>query len=48
MQMISADISEQYSAVLKKRAIPVSHHADYIKWLRYYFDFRNSINPPYY
>ena len=31
MQMIPADILDQYSAVLKKRAIPVSYHADYSK-----------------
>ncbi len=34
MQMIPADIWEQYVAVLKKRAVPVSHQADYRKWLR--------------
>ena len=36
MQLIPSDIWEQYSAVLKKRAIPVTRHADYMKWLRYY------------
>jgi hypothetical protein len=35
MQTIPADILEQFSAVLKKRAVPVSRHGDYRKWLRY-------------
>lgn len=46
MQMIPADILEQYSAVLKKRAVPVSHHADYGKWLRYYLDFHGKYPLP--
>ena len=46
MQLIPADIWEQYVAVLKKRAIPVSHHADYRKWLRYYLDFRSKYTLP--
>ena len=46
MQMIPADIWEQYSAVLKKRAVPVSHQADYRKWLRYYLDFCNKYPLP--
>jgi len=46
MQMISADILDQYAAVLKKRAVPVSHHADYRKWLRYYLDFRRKYPLP--
>lgn len=33
MQTILDDIEEQYPAVLKKRAVPVSRHADYRKWL---------------
>ena len=40
MQLIPSDIWEQYAAVLKKRAVPVSHQADYRKWLRCYLDFR--------
>ena len=43
MQLIPADIWEQYSAVLKKRAVPVTLHADYRKWLRYYLDFQYLI-----
>ncbi|MBI3755129.1 MAG: integron integrase [Deltaproteobacteria bacterium] len=42
MQTITADILEQFSAVLEKRAVPVSCHADYRKWLRYYLDFRGK------
>ena len=40
--MIPADIWEQFSAVLEKRAVPVSCRADYRKWLRYYLDFRSK------
>jgi hypothetical protein len=46
MYMIPADIWEQYAAVLKKRAIPISRHADYRKWLRYYLDFRSKYPLP--
>lgn len=38
MQTIPDNIEEQYPAVLKKRMVPVSRHADYRKWLRYYLD----------
>src|SRR3990172_2526315 len=37
---------EQFFAVLKKRAVPVSRHADYKKWLRYYLDFRSKYTLP--
>ena len=46
MQMIPADIWEQYVAVLKKRAVPVSHQAEYRKWLRCYLDFRSKYPLP--
>jgi len=46
MQVIPTDILEQYSAVLKKRAIPVSRYADYRKWLRYFLDFRSKYPLP--
>src|SRR3990167_399894 len=46
MQTIPDDIGEQYSAVLKKRTVPVSRHADYRKWLRYYLDFRSKYPLP--
>jgi len=42
MQPISRDILTQFEAALKKRAVPVSRHADYSKWLRYYLDFRSK------
>ncbi len=42
MQPIPSDILTQYEAVLKKRAVPVSLHADYRKWLRCYLDFRSK------
>ncbi|MBI5681837.1 MAG: phage integrase N-terminal SAM-like domain-containing protein, partial [Deltaproteobacteria bacterium] len=46
MQLIPADIWEPFSAVLNKRAVPVSCHADYRKWLRYYLDFRSKYPLP--
>ena len=42
MKPIPRDILTQYEAVLKKRAVPVTRHADYRKWLRYYLDFRGK------
>src|SRR3989338_5523173 len=46
MQTVPDDIGEQYSAVLKKRTVPVSRHADYMKWLRYFLDFRSKYPLP--
>ncbi len=46
MQLIPSDIWATYSAVLKKRVIPVTRHADYMKWLRYYLDFRSKYTLP--
>jgi hypothetical protein len=46
MQLIPADIWEQYSALLKKRAIPVMRYADYREWLLYYIDFRSKYPLP--
>ena len=46
MQPIPSDILTQFEAVLKKRAVPVSRHADYRKWLRYYLDFRSKYSLP--
>ena len=46
MQPIPSDILTQFEAVLKKRAVPVSRHADYRKWLRYYLDFRSKYTLP--
>ena len=46
MQTIPSDILAKFSAVLEKRAVPVSLHEDYKKWLRYYLDFRSKYNLP--
>jgi hypothetical protein len=46
MQPIPIDISAQFEAVLKKRAVPVARHGDYRKWLRYYLDFRSKYPLP--
>ncbi len=46
MQPIPSDILTQFEAVLKKRAVPVSRHADYRKWLLYYLDFRGRYTLP--
>ncbi len=46
MKPIPRDILTQYEAVLKKRAVTVSRHADYRKWLRYYIDFRGKYALP--
>jgi len=46
MQPIPRDILTQYKDLLKKRAVPVSCHADYRKWLLYYLDFRGKYTLP--
>lgn len=46
MLPIPNEIASAFEAVLKKRAIPVSRHADYRKWLRYFLDFRNKYPLP--
>src|SRR4030043_828539 len=46
MQPIPSNILIQFEAVLNKRAVPVSSHADYRKWLRYYLDFRSKYTLP--
>ena len=46
MLPIPADIVAHYEAVLEKRKVPVSLHADYRKWLRYYLDFLIKYPPP--
>src|SRR3990172_7887167 len=46
MKTIPNDIWEQFFAVLKKRAVPASHHSDYRKWLRYFLDFRSKYPLP--
>jgi len=39
MHKIPNDALEQFEVVLMKKLSPVSRHADYRKWLRYYLDF---------
>jgi integron integrase len=46
MQPIPHDILAQFEAVLIKRAVPASRHADYKKWLLYYLDFRSKYSLP--
>jgi hypothetical protein len=46
MLVIPADILAQYNAILVKRAVPASRHADYKKWLRYYLDFSGKYPVP--
>ena len=46
MQPIASDILTRFEAVLKKRAVPVSRHADYRKWLRHYLDFQSKYTLP--
>jgi hypothetical protein len=46
MLLIPYEILTQYQAILKKRMVPVSSHADYRKWLRYYLDFRSKYPLP--
>lgn len=46
MQAIPPEIQERYLVVLKKRVVPVTRHADYKKWLRYFLDFRTTMIYP--
>lgn len=46
MQTTPADIREQFLAVIKRRVVPVSLHADYMKWLRFFLDFRSKYPLP--
>jgi hypothetical protein len=46
MLPIPSDIASAFEAVLKKRVIPISRHADYKKWLRYFLDFRSKYKLP--
>jgi hypothetical protein len=46
MQTISADIFKQFTAVMNKRAVPVQLRPDYLKWLRYFLDFRSKYPLP--
>lgn len=46
MKPIPDDILAQFDAVLNKRAVPVTRHADYRKWLMYYLDFKSKYSLP--
>lgn len=46
MLAIPHEVFAAFNTVLKKRAVPVSHHADYRKWLRYFLDFRSKYTLP--
>lgn len=46
MKPIPNDILAQFEAVLNKRAVPVTRHADYKKWLMYYLDFKSRYTLP--
>lgn len=46
MKAISPDIAERFTNMLKLRAVPVSLHGEYRKWLRYYLDFRDKYSLP--
>ena len=46
MEPIPKDILIQFDAILKQRNIPLSSHADYRKWLRYFLDYRAKYSPP--
>lgn len=46
MKPIPNDILAQFETVLNKRAVPVTRHADYKKWLMYYLDFRSKYSLP--
>lgn len=39
-------VMKQYDAVLTTRDIPISQHADYKKWLRYFYDFSGKYSVP--
>ena len=46
MLVIPADILTQYNAILVKRAVPASRHADYKKWPRNHLDFSSKYPVP--
>lgn len=46
MQQIPDNILAHYEADLKTRAVPISRHVEYRKWLRYYLDFRSKYPLP--
>ena len=46
MEPIPKDILIQFDEILKQRNVPLSSHADYRKWLRYFLDYRAKYSPP--
>ncbi len=46
MEPIPKDILIQFDDILKQRNVPLSSHADYRKWLRYFLDYRAKYSPP--
>ncbi len=39
MILIPKAVFAQYLSHLKKNGVPVGHHSEYVKWLRYFLDF---------
>jgi len=46
MEPIPKDVLIQFDDILKQRNVPLSSHADYRKWLRYFLDYRAKYSPP--
>ena len=46
MKPLPSDMLAKFQAVLNKRAVPVTRHADYKKWLMYYLDYRSKYSLP--
>jgi len=46
MEPIPKDVLIQFDDILKQRNVPISSHADYRKWLRYFLDYRSKYSPP--
>ncbi len=46
MLNIPDNIMAQYEAILNKKVLAVSRHADYKKWLRYYLDYCSKYPVP--
>lgn len=48
MIQISKDLIDQYQIVLKRNNVPEIQQKYYLKWLRYFLNFRQKYNfPPY-
>ena len=46
MKLVPSDMLAKFEAVLNKKAVPVTRHADYKKWLMYYLDYRSKYSLP--